>query len=162
MIPRTITLVAAGLWMMTLIGGCSHKSSDDLLEAGNQARQNSQFAEAESDYQAANNAAPGDARPHVALGQLYALEKKPDLARSEFMKAVELAPTDAAAHSALGGSYADGSELGLAENQYRAAVALDPANTSYRMALGDTLTKAQKPGVAEAELRTAIGRAQER
>ena len=155
-ISRALTLFAAGLSITILIGGCSHKPSDSL-EAGNQARQNSQFAEAESDYQAAISAAPGDPRPHVALGQLYAVEKKPDLERTEFMKAVELAPTDAAAHSALGDAYAEGSQPGLAENQYRAAVALEPANAGYRMALGVMLAKAQKPGAAEAELRTAIG-----
>jgi tetratricopeptide (TPR) repeat protein len=143
--------------MLTLIIGCSHKSSSDLIAAGNQAKQNNQLAEAETDYKNAINNAPNDPAPHVALGQLYAFEKKPDLARNEFMKAVDLGPTSASAHNALGGSYADGSQFGLAENQYRAAVALEPANPSYRMALGDTLAKAAKPGAAEAEFRTAIG-----
>jgi len=156
-IPGVIRLFAAGLSITTLLAGCSHKSSGDSLAAGNQAKQNAQFAEAESDYQAAINAAPGDPRPHVALGQLYAVENKPDLARSEFMKALEIAPADAASHSALGDAYAEGSQLGLAEEQYRAAVALDSGNAGYRMVLGDTLAKAQKPGAAEVELRTAIG-----
>ncbi|HXR25523.1 MAG TPA: tetratricopeptide repeat protein [Candidatus Binataceae bacterium] len=156
-IPGAITLFVAGLSITTLIAGCSHKPSGDSLEAGNQAKQNAQFAEAESDYQAAINAAPSDPRPHVALGQLYTVEKKPELARSEFMKALEIAPADAASHSALGDAYAEGSQPGLAEEQYRAAVALEPANVGYRMALGDTLAKAQKPGAAEAELRTATG-----
>ena len=156
-IPGVITLFAAGLSITTLIAGCSHKSSGDSLAAGNQAKQNAQFAEAESDYQAAINAAPGDPRPHVALGQLYDVEKKPDLARSEFMKALEIAPADAASHSALGDAYAEGSQLGLAEEQYRAAAALDSGNAGYRLVLGDTLAKAQKPGAAEVELRTAIG-----
>jgi tetratricopeptide (TPR) repeat protein len=156
-IRRVITLFAAGLSITSLVAGCSHKSSSDSLAAGNQAEQNKQFAEAESDYQAAINAAPADPRPHVALGQLYAVENKPDLARSEFMKALEIAPADAASHSALGDAYAEGSQLGLAEEQYRAAVALDPGNPGYRMVLGDTLAKAQKPGAAEVELRTAIG-----
>jgi tetratricopeptide (TPR) repeat protein len=154
---EVITLFVAGLSITTLIAGCSHKSSGDSIAAGNQAEQNKQFAEAESDYQAAINAAPGDPRPHVAMGQLYAVEKKPDLARSEFMKALEIAPADAASHSALGDAYAEGSQLGLAEEQYRAAVALDPGNAGYRMVLGDTLANARKPGAAEVELRTAIG-----
>ena len=116
--------------MATLVAGCSHKSSGDLIAAGNQAKQNNQLADAETDYKDAINNASNDPAPHVALGQLYAFEKKPDLARSEFMKAVDLGPTDASAHSALGGSYAEGSQFGLAENQYRAAVALAPANAS--------------------------------
>jgi tetratricopeptide (TPR) repeat protein len=156
-IPSTITLITAGFALATLIGGCSHKSSGDSLAAGNQAKQNGQLTEAESDYQAAISAAPADPRPHVALGQLYAVEKKPELARSEFMKALEIAPTDPASHRALGDAYAEGSQLGLAEEQDRAAVALDPGNAGYRLVLGDTLAKAQKPGAAEGELRTAIG-----
>lgn len=156
-ISGALTLFAAGLSIAALIAGCSHKSSGSLLAEGDQAKQNGQFAEAESNYQAAINEAPADPRPHVALGQLYTVEKKPELARSEFMKALEVAPTDAAAHSALGDAYAEASQLGLAEEQYRAAVALDSANTGYRLVLGATLAKAQKTGAAEAELRTAIG-----
>ena len=150
-------LFLAGLSCGWLMAGCSHKSSSDFLAAGDQAKQNVQFADAEADYQASIKLAPNDARPHVALGELYAFEKKPDLARSEFMKALELAPNDAASHKALGDAYANASQLDLAEEQYRAAVALEPANADYRMALGATLAKANKPGAAEAELRTTIG-----
>jgi tetratricopeptide (TPR) repeat protein len=154
--PLRVILLASGFLIVNLIG-CSHKSSSDLIAEGDQAKQNSQFAEAEGAYQAAINAAPNDPAPHIAFGQLYLSEKKPDLARNEFMKAVDLGANNAAAHSALGASYADGSEFGLAENQYRGAVALEPANADYRMALGDTLAKAAKAGAAEAEFRTAIG-----
>jgi tetratricopeptide (TPR) repeat protein len=156
-IPGALTLFIAGLSVTALIAGCSHKSSSSLLAAGDQAKQNGNFGDAESDYQAAISEAPNDPRPHLALGELYTVEKKPELARTEFMKALEIAPTDAAAHRALGDAYAAASQLGLAEEQYRAAVALDSANTGYRLVLGATLVKAQKPGAAEAELRTAIG-----
>jgi Tfp pilus assembly protein PilF len=152
-----VLLVVAGLSLATLLGGCSHKPSEGSLEAGNQAKQHRQFAEAETEYHNAINEAPDDARPHVALGQLYVTEKKPDLARSEFMKALEVAPNDPASHRALGDAYAEGGQPGLAEEQYRAAVALDPSNANYRMILGSALARAQKPGAAEAELRTAIG-----
>jgi tetratricopeptide (TPR) repeat protein len=145
------------LGLALIIGGCGHKTAADWIEAGNSARQNSRLGDAESDYRAAIAADSTDPRPHLALGQLYAFEKKPDLAEAEFMKAVELAPNDGSAHAALGGSYAERAELGPAENQYRAAIVLAPANADFRMALGDILQRAHKNGVAEAEYRTAIG-----
>jgi len=137
--------------------GCSHKSADDYLKDGAAAQRNSQFAQAEVDYQAAIKAAPDDARAYLALGQLYASEKKPEQAQPELNKALELAPKDPATHAAIGGVYATQSELGLAENQYRAAVALEPAGADYRLALGRILQQGQKYGAAEVEYRTAVG-----
>jgi Tfp pilus assembly protein PilF len=136
---------------------CSHKSAEDYIQAGDQARQSGQLAQAEVDYLDAIKAAPGDARPYLALGELYAFERKPDAARTEFVKALELAPKDSVTHAAVAGAYADQGQLGPAENQYRAAVALDPTNAAYRLALGQVLTSAHRTTTAEAELRTAIG-----
>lgn len=137
--------------------GCSHKSADDYLKDGAAAQHNSQLAQAEVDYQAAIKAAPDDARAYLALGQLYAFEKKPEQAQPELNKALELAPQDPATHAAIGAVYAAQSELGLAENQYRAAVALEPAGADYRLALGHVLQQGQKYGAAEVEYRTAVG-----
>ncbi len=148
--------IATSLIIGSLIG-CSHKSVDDYLKDGDQARQNSQLAQAEVDYRAAIKAAPDDPRGYLALGQLFESEKKPEQAQPEFIKALELSPKDSTTHAAIGGAYADQTELGLAENQYRAAVALDPGNAGYRMALGKVLRRAQKLGAAEVEFRTAIG-----
>jgi tetratricopeptide (TPR) repeat protein len=153
---RELRLIIAFL-TIAAIAGCTQKSADSYIQAGDQARQNSQLAEAEVDYLAAIKAAPDNARAHLALGNLYAFEKKLDAARAEFVKALEIAPKDAGAHAAIGGAYADEGQAGPAENQYRAAVAIEPANAAYRLALGTTLAKAQKPGAAESELRTAIG-----
>ncbi|HZP45160.1 MAG TPA: tetratricopeptide repeat protein [Candidatus Binataceae bacterium] len=139
------------------VSGCGRKSVDDYIQAGDQARQNGQLAQAEVDYQDAIKAAPTDARPHLALGELYAFEKKSDAARGEFVNALELAPKSAATHAAVAGAYADQGQLGAAEDQYRAAVALEPANPAYRLALGEVLARGQHNGPAEAELRTAVG-----
>lgn len=151
--------IVAGIATIAIaaLAGCSHKSADDYLKDGDQARQSSQLAQAEVDYRAAIKAAPDDPRGYLALGQLLESEKKPDQAQPEFIKALELAPKDAATHAAIGGAYADQTQLGLAENQYRAAVALDSANARYRMALGKVLQRGQKLGAAEVEYRTAIG-----
>src|SRR5579859_3182720 len=99
---RELRLIIAFL-TITAIAGCTQKSADSYIQAGDQARQNSQLAEAEVDYLAAIKAAPDNATAHLALGNLYAFEKKLDAARAEFVKALEIAPKDAVAHAAIGG-----------------------------------------------------------
>ncbi len=153
---RELRLSIAVLTLVA-IAGCTRKSADSYIQDGDQARHNAQLAQAEVDYLGAIKAAPDNASAHLALGNLYAFEKKFDTARAEFVKALEIAPKDAGAHAAIGGAYSDQGQAGLAENQYRAAVAIEPANAAYRLALGNALAKAQKPGAAESELRTAIG-----
>lgn len=136
---------------------CNRKGATDYLAAGDEAMQNTRLAEAESNYQQAAKVAPGDARPHLALGSLYIFEHKPSQAVSELMKALELEPANPKAHAMLASAYAAHSELGLAEAQGRAAIALDPARAEYRISLGTTLQSEQKLGAAEAEYRTAMG-----
>jgi tetratricopeptide (TPR) repeat protein len=155
--PPTLALLVVALSAAALIAGCGHRSSSSFIASGDQARHNGQLGQAEKDYQDAINANPHNPHAHVALGQLYVSEKKPDLARSEFMKALEIAPMNAPAHAALGSAYADAAQFSQAEEQYRAAAALAPGNADYRLELGSVLIRAQKPGAAEAELRTAIG-----
>ncbi len=142
---------------LVAVAGCAHKSVDDYLGAGDQAMQKAQLSTAEQNYQAAESLAPNDPRVHVALGNLYVFEQKPDSAQVEFMKVLELDPGNAAAHSALGQLYQSESQLGPAEEQFRAAVALTPADPDYRVALGRLLQKAGKTDRAESEMRTAIG-----
>jgi tetratricopeptide (TPR) repeat protein len=144
------------IFLLVIVSGCSHKSVDDYLHDGDQAMANGQVANAETDYQSAMNAAPQDARPHLALGNLYAFEHKPAQAQPEYMKALDLDPKNAAVHADLGDAYAD-AQTSLAEAQYRAAVALDPATVSYRLKLGALLQKRNKLREAEAEFLTAIG-----
>jgi tetratricopeptide (TPR) repeat protein len=155
---RALALGAAMALGVGLMAGCHHGGSvDDELSAGDAAMQKTELPQAEQHYQAAANAAPGDPRVHVALGNLYVFEQKPTLAQTEFMRVLELDPANAAAHSALGGLYESQARMGAAEEQYRAAVALKPADPAYRLQLGTLLAKANKPVVAEIELRTAIG-----
>lgn len=137
--------------------GCSRKGVNDYLAAGDEALQSTHLADAESAYQQAARLAPGDPRPHVALGNLYMFERKPPQAQAELMKALELEPRNPKTHAMLAKTYIAQSEPGLAEAQGRAAVALAPGSAEYRMSLGATLQSAQKLAAAEAEYRTAIG-----
>ena len=143
--------------MISSTVGCNRKTASDYLAAGDEAMQGTRLAAAESDYQRAAQAAPLDARPHLALGSLYLFEHKPSPATSELMKTLELEPGNAKAHALLASAYTAQSDLGSAEGQGRAAVALAPAQAEYRMALGTTLQSEQKLGAAEAEYRTAVG-----
>jgi tetratricopeptide (TPR) repeat protein len=149
-------IAAAALTIFTL-AGCSHKSVDDTLAAGDLAMQNTKLADAESDYQQAASMAPNDPRPHVALGNLYVFEQKPAQAETEYLKVLDLDPHNGPAHTALGNVYESQSAPGLAEEQFRAAVAIDPVSPAYRINLATLLQKQGKLGEAEAHLRTAIG-----
>jgi tetratricopeptide (TPR) repeat protein len=142
---------------LSVVAGCHPKTAEDDMAAGDQAVKQNKLPEAETDYQSAINAAPGDPAPHIALGKVYLLEQKSDPAELEFMKALDLKPHDASAHAALGDVYAAQTRLELAEAQYRAAAAIAPANTDFRLALGTTLQKENKLPAAEAEFLTAIG-----
>lgn len=149
-------LTASALAIFTL-AGCSHKSVDETLAAGDLAMQNTKLADAESDYQQASSMAPNDPRPHVALGNLYVFEQKPAQAETEYLKVLELDPHNGPAHTALGNVYESQSAPGLAEEQFRAAVAIDSVSPAYRINLAQLLAKQGRLGEAEAHLRTAIG-----
>lgn len=153
-IPK-IAVVAVAAAM--LAAGCQHRSVDTLLQSGDAAMQATKLADAEKDYTQAVKLAPNDPRVHIALGNLYVFEHKPDQAQLEFMKVIDLNPDNAAAHVALGNLYLDQQQYSLAEEQYRAACALAPGRASYRLQLGDVLRKQNKMPQAEAEIRTAIG-----
>ena len=151
------TVAIAGALALFPLAGCSHKSVDDTLAAGDLAMQNTKLTDAETDYQQAASMAPNDPRPHVALANLYVFEQKPAQAETEYLKALDLDPHNGAAHTALGNVYATQSAPGRAEEQFRAAVAIEPLNVAYRINLATFLQKQGKLGEAEAHLRTAIG-----
>src|SRR5215469_12467860 len=145
------------LFATSLVSGCHRQSVDDYLAAGDKAMQANKLADAEHQYLEAAKAAPNDPRVHVALGNLYTFEHKPQPAQVEYMKVIDLDPRNPAAHVALGNLYLDQQELRQAEEQYRAAVALDPARASYYVQLGDLLNREGRSADAEAQFRTAIG-----
>jgi tetratricopeptide (TPR) repeat protein len=154
---RLATVAMAAGAMAMLAAGCQRQSVDSLLQSGNAALQATKLADAEKDYTEAAKQAPNDPRVHIALGNLYVFEHKPDQAQLEFMKVIELDPANPAAHVALGNLYLDQQQFSLAEEQYRAACALAPSRASYRLQLADALRRQNKLPQAEAEIRTAIG-----
>jgi tetratricopeptide (TPR) repeat protein len=151
--PRVVATVA----IVALVAGCSRKSVESYLQAGDQARQASRLADAETAYQQAIKLAPQDPRPHVALGDLYLFEQKAAPAEAEFMKVLDVDTKNAPAHFALGQLYASQSQAGAAEGQYRAAVVLDPTRIDYRLGLGGILQKEEATDEANEEFRTATG-----
>src|SRR5262245_9185062 len=154
--PRAIIIIGAALFLSSLFG-CHRKSADDYLQAGDAAMQASKLADAEAAYNEAVKVAPDDPRVHIALGNLYVFEHKPQQAQVEFMKVIEFDPKNPAAHTALGNLYRDQQQFRLAEEQYRAAIALDHSRPNYHLQLADGLRGEGRPADAEAEIRTAIG-----
>ncbi|MGO9452646.1 MAG: tetratricopeptide repeat protein [Candidatus Binataceae bacterium] len=149
--------VLACLGVIAAISGCHRKSVDDYLQAGDTAMQSNKLADAEQSYSEAEKLAPDDPRVHVALGNLYVFEHKPQPAQTEYMKVLDLDPRNPAAHVALGNLYLDQQQFRQAEEQFRAAIALDPGRSNYYLPLADALNRLGKPGEAEAQIRTAIG-----
>ena len=141
----------------SFLSGCHRESVDDYLAAGDSAMQANKLADAEHQYSEAMKAAPNDPRVHVALGNLYTFEHKPQPAQVEYMKVIDLDPRNPAAHVALGNLYLDQEQTRQAEEQYRAAIALDPSHANYYLQLGDVLSREGRSADAEAQYRTAIG-----
>jgi tetratricopeptide (TPR) repeat protein len=139
------------------VSGCHRETVDEYLAAGDSAMQANKLPDAEHQYSEAAKAAPNDPRVHVALGNLYTFEHKPQPAQVEYMKVIDLDPRNPAAHVALGNLYLDQQETRQAEEQYRAAIALDPSHAAYYLLLGDVLSREGRSADAEAQFRTAIG-----
>jgi tetratricopeptide (TPR) repeat protein len=141
----------------SLLSGCHRESVDDYLASGDAAMQANKLPDAEHQYSEAAKSAPNDARVHVALGNLYTFEHKPQPAQVEYMKVIDLDPRNPAAHVALGNLYFDEQQTRQAEEQYRAAIALDPSRANYYLLLGEVLSREGQSADAEAQFRTAIG-----
>jgi tetratricopeptide (TPR) repeat protein len=156
-ISALLVPAVALVFATSLVTGCHRESVDDYLASGDSAMQANKLADAEHAYSEAAKAAPNDARVHVALGNLYTFEHKPQPAQVEYMKVIDLDPRNPAAHVALGNLYLDQQQLREAEEQYRAAIALDPSRANYYLQLGDVLSREGRSADAEAEFRTAIG-----
>jgi tetratricopeptide (TPR) repeat protein len=141
----------------SLLSGCHRESVEDDLATGDAAMQANKLADAERAYSEAAKSAPNDPRVHVALGNLYTFEHKPQPAQVEYMKVIDLDPRNPAAHVDLGNLYLDQQEPRQAEEQYRAAIALDPSHAAYYLQLGNLLGREGRSADAEAQFRTAIG-----
>jgi tetratricopeptide (TPR) repeat protein len=153
-------LVAA--WLVVLVPalamlGCSHKSAQDYIKAGDQALHDNQVGTAQEDYEAAVKLAPKSAEAHLKLGDFYMFEHNYPAAEAQYTKVAELQPWNAQPHAAMAKLYSARAQWSLAENQMRAAVVLQPASTDYRMKLADILNRRNQIGQAEIELRTAVG-----
>lgn len=137
--PANLTARAILFGLALASAGCGHKNVDDYLQAGDQARQSSRLAEAESDYLAAIKAAPDDPRPHSALAGLYLFENKPGPAENQGRATVVLAPTNVAYRLALADVLRKAQQPGAAEAELRTAVGLAPADAHTHLALANLL-----------------------
>ncbi len=153
LVAAWLVLVVAALAMP----GCSHRSAQDYIKAGDQAMHDNQLGTAQEDYEAAVKLAPNSANAHLKLGDFYMFEHNYPAAQAQYTKVAELQPWNAQPHVALAKLYSARAQWSLAENQMRAAVVLLPASTDYRMKLADILNRRNQTGQAEIELRTAVG-----
>jgi tetratricopeptide (TPR) repeat protein len=157
---RTARGAAASILLLAVLvaaSGCSRKSVEDYLKAGDQAMHENNLGNAQEDYEAAVKMAPNNVDAHLKLADFYMFEHNYPAAEVEYTKVATLDPGNAECHVALAKLYSARAQWSSAENQMRAAVALDPSSAEYRRQLALILNQRNRPGLAEAELRTAVG-----
>ncbi len=100
---------------------------------------------------------PESSMSFSALGYVYFLTKKFDMAIFNFKKAIQSDPNNASAHNNLGYTLADlGINLNEAVNECRKAVALNPNSGAYRDSLGWALHQSEDYNAAVKELEQAL------
>ncbi len=117
----------------------------------------SSYSGAEKYFKRALEINPDSSMSYSALGYVYFLTKKYDMAIFNFKKAIQADPNNASAHNNLGYTYA---ELGInsaeALNECRKAVALNPYSAAYRDSLGWALHQSNDYNNAVKELEEAL------
>jgi tetratricopeptide (TPR) repeat protein len=134
------------------------------LAAGNAARSNLKFDEAERSYVRAVQLNPKDARAAYGLGNVYADQGRWQEAEAAYRRALELAPQDTRAHLALGavllarGGGDEGAEpLAEAEAEVRRSVELDASDADAYELLGAIIEERGRPAQeAEQAYRRAV------
>lgn len=81
--------------------GVSEDKYEDLIETGNDARDDRNYAAAESAYKSARVLKPKDARATYGLGNLYSDQQRWEDAEAAYRSALQLEPGNAIAHIAL-------------------------------------------------------------
>lgn len=141
----------------------SDSKYEDLIEEGNAARDDRNYAAAEKAYNSAKNLKPRDSRAIYGLGNLYSDQQRWEEAEAAYRAALRLDATSAFAHIALsyvltqpiavgdlGERYAEAERLG------RRAVQLDPKNALAYDQLGVAM---EMRGLIGAETESAYRKA---
>ena len=114
------------------------------------------YAEAESAYRAALEAAPRDARLHYGLGiALWELGRYEEAAAAQ-LRATTLQPDAGEAHYELGNALAVLRRFDEAEGAYRRAIALRPKFAEAHSGLARVLIEQRQPEEAAARARRAL------
>ncbi|MEQ1605003.1 MAG: tetratricopeptide repeat protein [Pyrinomonadaceae bacterium] len=74
---------------------------EDLIQSGNEARDDRNYSAAETSYKAARTLKPKDSRPTYGLGNLYSDQQRWEEAESAYRSALQLDPDNAIVHVAL-------------------------------------------------------------
>lgn len=136
---------------------------EKLIIEGNDARDDREYAAAESAYKRANNINPADARAIYGLGNLYSDQLRWEEAETAYRSALELDPANAIVHIALSYVLTQpiaapnlGDRYAEAESLARKAIELDRSNALAYDQLGVAL---ELRGLIGAETENAYRRA---
>lgn len=115
------------------------------------------YSKAEKAFKKSLEINPESSMSFSALGYVYFLTKKFDLAIFNFKKALQCDPNNASAHNNLGYTLAElGINLNEAVNECRKAVALNPNSAAYRDSLGWAMFQTEDYPSAVKELEQAL------
>ncbi len=123
-----------------------------LVQGAQLQEDRNRLADAEQEYRAALQIAPGNPFLHFVLGKLLTRMGRGDDARLSFREAIRIKPDFAEAHVALGRELAD---LDQSIPEYREAVRIEPDNYSAHLALWRALDEKGDKKEAEEQYRIA-------
>jgi len=161
-LPRSVsilgraTLVSVALALLVTSGCRSSARARELVEKGNQALQQKQFAEAEQEYKEAIRIDPDLADAHYRLGLLQRQQEHPTAATQELSRAVQLDGKNLDARLQLGALLVSATQYGEARQQAEAVLALDSKNAGARHLSGQIALQQMQYVAAENEFKQAI------
>ena len=132
-------------------------TADDWLQRGIAlAREEQNYAEAETAFRKAIELNPDDATPWNGLGIVLRNQQRYDEAETAFRKAIQLNPDDEHPWNGLGNVLADQQRYDEAETAFRKAIQLNPDDEYPWNGLGNVLADQQSYDEAETAYRKAI------
>jgi len=109
-----------------------------LFERGEKYVGNKDWNKAEETYEKIVQLAPGNAKAHLYLGNIYFSEGKIEEAIREYKKVTELSPAfNIGAHNNLGLAYLELKKVDLAQEEFRKVLQVDPGNELAKKKLGE-------------------------
>ncbi len=145
---------AGGLGAGGLDGIAPTESIEEILGAVQVYVRNQEYAQATTVLEHAARQFPGDQEIHLALGDLYMVQKKHEPAYAQYVSGIEIGPSSSTMEFTAGTLAQMLGRTELAEMHYMAAMRLDPKNPDMPIYLAAVQMKANR--LDDAKMNLAI------